>query len=89
MQSSNGWWTLQSPEAQVCQNADVIFVFCTFSDQSPIIALPCHSVTESLLVLDFAEPVGFSKLLNGFVKIDTCIILSCCMDLSKLLHVFL
>ena len=59
MQSSNGWWTLQSPEAQVCQNADVIFVFCTFSDQSLIIALPCHSVTESLLVLDLAEPFGF------------------------------
>ena len=63
--------------------------FVSFSDQSLIIALPCQSVTYSLLALDFDEPVGFSKLLNGFVKIDTWISLSCHLDFSKLIHGFL
>ena len=33
--------------------------------------------------------MNFTKLLNGFVKIDTWISLSCYMDLSKLIHGFL
>ena len=32
--------------------------------------------------------MDFSKLLHGFLKIDTCISLICYMDLSKLLHGF-
>ena len=76
--------------------------FVSFSDQSLIIALPCQSVTESLLVLDFAEPVvewicqnwymDFSKLLHGFVKIDEFdmwISLSCYMDRQSCLMYFL
>ena len=32
--------------------------------------------------------MDFSKFLNGFVKVDTWVSLSCYMDLSKLLHRF-
>ena len=45
-----------------------------------------HVVTDSIFLL-----LDLSKLLHGFIKIDTWISLwrSCCMDLSKLVHVFL
>ena len=66
-------------------------------DPSPIIYLPCKSLWRSLLFFNFAQIVGFVKvvrrislkLLHGFVKIDTWISLSCYMDLSKLKHGFL
>ena len=52
MQSSNGWWTLQSPEAQVCQNPDVTTqspIFCIFfrpkSDYCLALSV-CHWVTD-------------------------------------------
>ena len=65
-------------------------------DPSPIIYLPCKSLWRSLLFFNFAQIVGFVKvvrrislkLLHGFVKIDTWISLSCYMDFSKLLHGF-
>ena len=51
LQSSNGWWTLQSPEAQVCQNSDVMTqspIFCIFfrpkSDYCLALSV-CHLVT--------------------------------------------
>ena len=56
----------------------------------PVIALPCDSVTESLLISNFVQIVDFSRLLHGLVKIDTRIsLLSIYMDFSKLLHGFL
>ena len=48
-----------------------IILFLT--DPSPILALPC----QSLLILNFAQIVGF-------VKVVTFISISCYMDLSKL-----
>ena len=67
------------------------------SDTSPIIALSCQSLTESVSALfdqncklDWSKLLHvFLLLLNGFVKIDTWISLSCYMDLSKLIHGFL
>ena len=63
------------------------------SDPSPIIALSCPWVTHSLNALvKFCSNwicqscyTGFSMSLDRFVKIDTCISLSCYMDLSKLI----
>ena len=46
--------------------------------QSPFLSKICQSFY-----------MDFSKLLHGFVKIDTWISLSCYMDLSKLMHGFL
>ena len=65
-------------------------------DPSPIIYLPCKSLWRSLLFFNFAQIVGFVKvvrrislkLLHGFVKIDTWISLSCYMDLSILIYGF-
>ena len=74
------------------------------SDPSPIISLHCHSVSKSwfwilliLLALFELFPwicqnwyMDFSKLSQGFVKIDTYgfISLSCYTDLSKLFYIF-
>ena len=67
------------------------------SDTSPIIALSCQSLTESVSALfdqncklDWSKLLHvFLLLLNGSFKIDTWISLSCYMDLSKLIHGFL
>ena len=69
-----------------------LFSFAYFSfllNPCPIIALPCHYATESLLILNLVQIVDFSRLLHGLVKINTWISLSCYMDLSKLLHGYL
>ena len=72
------------------------------SDPSPIISLHCHSVSKSwfwilliLLALFELFPwicqnwyMDFSKLSQGFVKIDTWISLGCYTDLSKLFYIF-
>ena len=55
------------------------------SDHSPIIALPCQSVSKSDLEI---RSNCFSKLLLGFVKIGTRISLSCYRNLSMSLHGF-
>ena len=62
----------------------------SFAVPCTIIALPCHSVSR---LVEFCSNccscyMYFTKLLNGFFKIDTWISLSCYMDLSKLLHGF-
>ena len=62
----------------------------SFAVPCTIIALPCQSVSR---LVEFCSNccscyMYFSKLLNGFFKIDTWISLSCYMDLSKLLHGF-
>ena len=64
---------LKSAPAKAC------FKKCTAGSKvpSPIIALPFHSLTESVVVLNFAQIVGFVKVVQvstyGFVKIDTWI----------------
>ena len=50
------------------------------SDPSPIIALPCPTLSHWPLLI-FVQSVGF-------VKVDTWISLDCYMDLSKLVQLF-
>ena len=83
------------------ETRDFVFTFfgCSsllgfLSDPRPIIALSCQSVSRSVLLLSFAQIVGFVKwislkLLHGFVKIDTGISLSYYMDFSNLIYGFL
>ena len=64
------------------------------ADPSPIIAMSYQSVCQSVSAFcEFCSnwicqscSMDFSKLLDGFVKIDRWISLSCFMDLSKLIH---
>ena len=55
--------------------------------RSQVQSLHCYAL--SALLLKFVQIDGFSKLLNGLVRIDTLISLSCYMDFSKLVHGFL
>ena len=60
--------------------------FIFLADPSSIIALPCPSFSHSLLFMTVR--LDLSKLLNGFVKIDTWISLSCYKDLLKFQYGF-
>ena len=67
------------------QPAAYLVLSCFFyflSEPRRIIALPCHSVCYSLLLFNFAQSVGFFKVVRW-------ISLICEMDLSKLINVFL
>ena len=67
------------------------------SDSSPITVLPCKSLHIKVSpFVDYCSnwicqscSMYFSKFLDGFAKIDIWISLSCRMDLSKLIQVFL
>ena len=56
-------------------------------EPSPIISLPCHSVSKSSFWV-FLRLLDFLKLLHGFVKIDTWISLSCYTGDSRLLYIY-
>ena len=62
-------------DLKVSLSCSVFFHFLL--DPKTIIALPCHSVSQSFPVLNLLEVLD---LLHGFEKMD--------MDLSKLLHGF-
>ena len=66
---------LSLSDLKVSLSCSVFFHFLL--DPKTIIALPCHSVSQSFPVLNLLELLD---LLHGFEKMD--------MDLSKLLHGF-
>ena len=62
-------------------DTDLVQYLLFLSDPSPIIALPFQSLGHCSCC---SIKLDLSKLLHGFVKIETWVSLSCYEDLSKL-----
>ena len=83
--SKRKYYSKRGPFCVVIHHDDIYFS----SDSSPIIALPCQSLSQSPAVLNFVQIVRFSKLLHVYLWAVAWICQNWYMDFSKLLLWFL